>query len=143
MDNYTFVCIGSNKIIYDSLGPRIGDKLENAFSKNNNIQVYGTMENPIHLKNAYLFLEDRNLFQNQIVILIDSCLGIKEKIGSIYLSTGGIEIGKAFGRSIYFPAHINIKTIIGNKNYMPNWNIKQIDNLATRVCNNITKTIKT
>lgn len=142
MDNYVFVCIGSNKIIYDSLGPRVGEKLEQNFNKHNNIQVFGTMKNPIHFKNALLFLENKQLYKDKTIILVDSCLGQKENIGSIYVSCGGIEIGKAFGRSIYFPAHINIKTIVGNKLYMPEWNINKIDLLATNICNKITQTMK-
>ena len=58
MENYVFVCIGSNKIIYDSLGPRVGDKLEQNFNKNKNIEIFGTMKNPVHFKNALLFLEN-------------------------------------------------------------------------------------
>lgn len=139
MDDYVFVCIGSNKIIYDSLGPRVGDKLEKNFKKN---QVFGTMKDPIHFKNALVFLENKKLYENKIVFLIDSCLGEKENIGNIYLNVGGIEIGKAFGRSIYFPAHINIKTVIGNKHYIPKWNVDQIDLLATNVCNKIIQTMK-
>ena len=55
--DYTFVCIGTNRIISDSFGPRVGKKLKQVFYKNENINVYGTMENPIHLKNVEYFLK--------------------------------------------------------------------------------------
>lgn len=142
MENYVFVCIGSNKIIYDSLGPRVGDKLEQNFNKNENIEIFGTMKNPVHFKNALLFLENYKFYKDKTIILIDSCLGKKENVGSIYISCGGIEIGKAFGKSIYFPGHINIKAIIANNYYIPKWNVNQMDTLAIKVYNKIIQTIK-
>ena len=82
--NYTFVCIGTNKIIADSFGPRVGNKLEQAFYSSPEISVYGTMKSPIHLKNATYFLkkmeklmciqkiveEEHCVFMNMIILLI-------------------------------------------------------------------------
>ena len=45
-DNTIFVCIGSDKIIFDSIGPLTGDKLKCA-----NLTVYGDLENPINATN--------------------------------------------------------------------------------------------
>ena len=45
---YIFVCIGTNKILTDSFGPRVGEKLENKLKKYSNIKIYGTMKFPIH-----------------------------------------------------------------------------------------------
>lgn len=137
--NYTFVCIGTNKIISDSFGPRVGNKLKQAFYSYPKIKVYGTTKYPIHLKNATNFLE---VFSNKKqVILIDSAIGKKEQIGNTYLSKGGIEIGKAFNKSIYFPANLNIKTVIGTKEYIPNYSISQIENLAEEVSKKITSIV--
>ena len=55
--SYTFVCIGTNKIVPDSFGPRVGDKLKQVFYSSPEISVYGTMQSPVHLKNATYFLE--------------------------------------------------------------------------------------
>ena len=106
--DYTFVCIGTNRIISDSFGPRVGKKLKQVFYKNENINVYGTMENPIHLKNVEYFL--KKIENKNQIILIDSAIGRKEDIGNTYVNRGGMEIGKAFNHSIYIPANINIKT---------------------------------
>lgn len=62
--DYTFVCIGTNRIISDSFGPRVGKKLKQVFYKNENINVYGTMENPIHLKNVEYFLKKWKIKSN-------------------------------------------------------------------------------
>ena len=126
--DYTFVCIGTNRIISDSFGPRVGKKLKQVFYKNENINVYGTMENPIHLKNVEYFL--KKIENKNQIILIDSAIGRKEDIGNTYVNRGGMEIGKAFNHSIYIPANINIKTVIGAKEYMPNYSIYQIEQIA-------------
>ena len=117
--SYTFVCIGTNKIVPDSFGPRVGDKLKQVFYSSPEISVYGTMQNPVHLKNATYFLEE--LENKKQIILIDSAIGKREDIGNTYVNRGGMEIGKAFNQSIYFPANINIKTI--NNIEMPNFRL--------------------
>ena len=137
--DYTFVCIGTNRIISDSFGPRVGKKLKQVFYKNENINVYGTMENPIHLKNVEYFLKKMEN-KNQI-ILIDSAIGRKEDIGNTYVNRGGMEIGKAFNHSIYIPANINIKTVIGAKENMPNYSIYQIEQIANKVAYKIVQIV--
>ena len=97
------------------------------------------MQNPVHLKNATYFLEE--LENKKQIILIDSAIGKREDIGNTYVNRGGMEIGKAFNQSIYFPANINIKTIIGAKEYMPNYSVNQIENLANEVASKIIKIV--
>lgn len=137
--SYTFVCIGTNKIVSDSFGPRVGDKLKQVFYSSPEISIYGTMQSPVHLKNATYFLEE--LENKKQIILIDSAIGKREDIGNTYVNRGGMEIGKAFNQSIYFPANINIKTIIGAKGYMPNYSVNQIENLANEVASKIIKIV--
>ncbi len=137
--DYTFVCIGTNRIISDSFGPRVGKKLKQVFYKNENINVYGTMENPIHLKNVEYFL--KKIENKNQIILIDSAIGRKEDIGNTYVNRGGMEIGKAFNHSIYIPANINIKTVIGAKEYMPNYCIYQIEQIANKVAYKIVQIV--
>lgn len=137
--SYTFVCIGTNKIVSDSFGPRVGNKLKQVFYSSPGVSVYGTMQNPVHLKNATRFLEE--LENKNQIILIDSAIGKREEIGNTYVNRGGMEIGKAFNKSIYFPANINIKTVIGAKEYMPNYSVNQIEKLANEVASKIVKIV--
>lgn len=112
MEKYVFVCIGTNKLIEDSFGPRVGEILNRNFSKNDNIKVLGTMDKPIHFQNAPIYKEYLEQEENKLII-IDSAIGNRRNLGETYVNWGGIEIGKAFGKSFYFPAHINIKTVVG------------------------------
>lgn len=140
MERYIFVCIGTNQLIEDSFGPRVGDILQKNFCDNSNIKVLGTMDDPIHFQNAPIFL-DYLKQEKSSLILIDSALGEEEKIGSTYINIGGIEIGKAFGKSFYFPANLNIKTIVGTKKCSGLYEIKRIDYLAKKLATKITNSI--
>ncbi len=114
MEDYVFVCIGTNKLIEDSFGPRVGDVLEDNFLNYPQIKVLGTMKTPIHFQNAPIFLDYLQTKKGKI-ILIDSALGSIEDIGKTYMNLGGTQIGKAFGKSLYFPAYLSIKTVVGLK----------------------------
>lgn len=142
MESYVFVCIGTNKITYDSFGPRVGEKLQSIYYKDPSIQVLGTMDNPIHIKNAKIILNEIQLCKEKIIVLIDSAWGKEECIGNTYINTGGIEIGKALGKGIYVPAHINIKTVVGNAHNIPKWKESQIDKLATKVAYQISYVVE-
>ncbi len=66
----------------------------------------------------------------------------REDIGNTYVNRGGMEIGKAFNQSIYFPANINIKNYNwSKKEYMPNYSVNQIENLANEVASKIIKIV--
>lgn len=140
MEQYVFVCIGSNKIISDSFGPRVGEKLKSKFYENSNIKVFGTMEKPIHFLNAKCVLEQLKEIEEKI-ILIDSAISKSEEIGATYIGTGGIEIGKAYGKSFYFPAYLNIKTVVANKAKVQALSINEIDLLAQKLTEQIVNTI--
>lgn len=141
MGEYVFICIGTNKLLFDSFGPRVGNYLKNNFDNNKKINVLGTMENPIHFKNAKNILNELNLNKQKQIILIDSAFGRNEPIGATYISTGGIEIGKAFGKSLYLPAHFNIKTVIANQIEKVSWNKTKLNTLAQKVASQITNVV--
>lgn len=133
MDNYVFVCIGTSKLIADSLGPRVGEKLEEYFKGNPRVQVFGTMKNPVHFKNANIVLKKLENTKKKNVILVDSALALEAPIGNTYIGRGGIEIGRAYGKSFYFPGNVNFKTVIENQKEKVNWSIEQIEVLARKV----------
>ena len=114
MEDYIFVCIGTNKLIEDSFGPRVGEILKENFSKISTIKVLGTMQKPIHFQNAPIYRDYLKQKQDKLII-IDSALGNLKNLGETYINWGGIEIGKAYDKSFYFPAHFNIKTVVGTK----------------------------
>ena len=72
-----FICIGSDRVTGDSLGPIIGSELKRAF--HGRIPVYGTLEMPIHALNLSSVLTAiKSHHQHDILIAIDASLGIPE-----------------------------------------------------------------
>ena len=138
-EEYIFVCIGTNKLISDSFGPRVGQILKNNFKNYPKVKIFGTMENPVHFKNAPSIYKKIIKNKNEQIILIDSAFGKKENIGFSYINLGGIKIGSAYGKSFYFPAIMNIKTVVGTKNYLPNWKECEIEKLAQNLADFIIK----
>lgn len=148
MEDYVFVCVGTNKLIEDSFGPMVGDLLTCNFYKYPHIKVLGTMKKPVHFNNAPIFLDYLKCNKSKI-ILIDSALGKYEDIGNTYINLGGTEIGKAFGKSYYFPANFNIKTVVGVqeenhlgksriKNFEKKRSLEQIRKMAQKVAQQVT-----
>lgn len=86
MYDYTFVCIGTNKLVTDSFGPRVGQKLQSSFALEPKIQVFGTMKKPVHFRNAKILVNQ--LKKDKQVILIDSALAKKARIGESYIGLG-------------------------------------------------------
>lgn len=143
MEKYIFACIGTNQLIEDSFGPRVGEILAKKLRKNENIKILGTMQCPIHFQNAPIFLDYLKNLSGKLVV-IDSALGEERLVGNTYMNRGGIEIGKAFGKSFYFPAHWNIKTIVGEKIEMVQQEktICHMNQLAQKLANEIVEVME-
>lgn len=140
MEEYIFVCIGTNQLIGDSFGPRVGEMLKERFKTMSKVKVLGTMQCPIHFQNAPIFMDYLKTEKSKLIV-IDSALGEEEQIGNTYMNRGGIEIGKAFGKRLYFPAHWNIKTVIGKKEEILK-NRNKINQLAQRLANQIVEVME-
>lgn len=121
------LCIGSNKIIGDCIGPMVGQKLKSTLKKEKNIIIYGNMEETLNFKNAKQVIENiLETYEKPFVITIDSALGTKEMIKRIVINTGWIKIGNSLGRSICYYSHMNIKGIVGQNKNKVEENIKTL-----------------
>jgi len=105
-----FLCIGSNKIIGDSVGPRVGNllKMKNKLKK---FKIFGDMENPITANNI-MEIKNNNKLNNKFIIVIDSAMGKKELIGNIYISNTKTKLGKALGKNLVELGDISIKACV-------------------------------
>lgn len=75
------LCIGSDRVIGDCLGPLVGHKLSSLL-KNSGISVYGTLKKPVHAKNLDATLKKiRASIQNPYIIALDSSLGTNSHVG--------------------------------------------------------------
>ncbi|MGI5823775.1 MAG: spore protease YyaC [Dethiobacteria bacterium] len=93
--------IGSDRSTGDSLGPLVGNYLENLFYKYQNVTVLGTLSQPVHALNLE---ETRELldqdFSTAAVLAIDACLGQKNKVGYLEIGRGSILPGAAVQKKL-------------------------------------------
>lgn len=106
-----FVCIGSDRVTGDSLGPLVGTSLFQAdlFP----YPVYGTLDYPIHalnLKDAMRFIKRSH--PGSPVIAIDASLGTKRHQNYITISTGSICPGAGVDKKLMEVGDISITGII-------------------------------
>lgn len=141
-----FICIGTNNMSGDYLGPLVGTYLKNKFrnTKKNNIRIYGDIQNPVNFKNIDKVIEIiERKYENYISVLVDAALG--EKVGTIIINSGELNIGKGLNKEKIIPGDIIIKGIVGkqhndiNKNIyeLKSRNLKMINDMAISIVNSI------
>lgn len=109
-DELIIVCIGTDKCIGDSVAPMVGTFIK---EKNNNITIYGTLENPIHALNIHKKVEEiYDEHPNSFIIGIDACLGDEEDIGEIHIRDYGVKAGNGVGKKLPQVGDMSIVGII-------------------------------
>lgn len=139
--NILILCIGTERLIGDSLGPRIGTNIKQV--ENENIKIYGTAKNNMDFLNSKNVIEQiYKIYNNPYIITIDAALGKKSSIGEIYLSDGCMKIGTALGKSICFYSNINIKCIVGEYSDCSKWqNYKILSNVSKQDIDNLVEIV--
>ena len=129
--NIIILCIGTENIIGDSVGPIIGSNIKKL--ENEIIKIYGCIGENLDFSNTKKIVEQiYKTYINPFIITIDAALSKQKREGEIYISNGYIKIGNALEKSICFYSNVNIKCIVGKYN-----NINKKDNI--NVLNNVSK----
>lgn len=115
-----FMCIGTDKVTGDSLGPLVGHLL----TKRHNVDafVYGTLSAPITAKNlifSHLFI--RTMHPTSQLVAIDAALGAPGDVGLVKLYKGGIMPGSATNKNLPLVGDLGIMGVVntsGMHDYM-------------------------
>lgn len=128
--DYIFLCVGSDKVIGDSYGPLVGEKLKGAFKNMyNNIAVYGTLEEPVSALNLEKNIQNiYKKYKNPCIIAIDSALASQNKVGSIIVSNTKMQCGKGINKRVREIGDISIKGIVAKDLKMPKYNFSTLQN---------------
>ena len=125
---YIFLCVGSDRVLGDSFGPLVGEKLKNSFiNKYNNLFVMGTLEKPVCATN--LETEINNIYLNNkkpCVIAIDSALSSEKDIGKIIVNNQKIQLGKSMRGKTRLIGDISIRGIVAKDYRIPTSNFKSL-----------------
>lgn len=93
-----FLCIGTDTIVGDVLGPLVGTNLKKMLGSD--LQVWGTLEHPVDATNVQQTVEElREEFPDAFVIAVDASFSpFEERKGLVTLSIGGLQPGAGTGK---------------------------------------------
>ena len=106
------LCIGTDRVTGDSLGPLVGTFLH-AYGGDRYLPIYGTLDFPVHALN----LEDacrqiKKKHPRNPIIAVDASLGTKKHLGYISLGKGSLKPGAGVQKKLSSIGDIYITGII-------------------------------
>lgn len=106
-----FLCIGSDRMTGDCLGPYVGQQLSGLDGQE--IFVYGTLEKPVHALNlAEMIQKLQKDHPRALVIAIDACLGEKRHLGYVTIADGALHPGAGVRKELPPVGDIHITGIV-------------------------------
>jgi putative sporulation protein YyaC len=113
-DKPVIICVGSDLVIGDSLGPIIGTKLVEKLQ--GKAFIYGTLQSPITAKEiSVIKTEIKLLHPYSKILVIDAAVGGEEEIGCVKISQVGIKPGLGIGKDLPVIGDVSIIGIVSNK----------------------------
>ncbi|MDO5147578.1 MAG: spore protease YyaC [Eubacteriales bacterium] len=104
------LCIGTDKITGDCLGPLVGTRL---LEQRCPIPVYGTLQYPVHASNlSTIVTKIRRDFHNPFLIVVDASVGTREKVGYVSFSTEPVYPGRGVCRPLFPIGNLSLTGII-------------------------------
>ena len=109
-----FLCIGSDRVTGDCLGPYIGHQLlEHLNTDTHGVYVYGTLKSPVHALNlSRISRQIKILHPEGLVIAVDASLGQKKHLGYVTIADGALYPGAAIHKQLPSVGHIHITGIV-------------------------------
>lgn len=131
-----FLCIGTDRIIGDSLGPLVGTILKDKLEKYNifNITIYGNLKENICYTNIKEILKRINKeHKNACIIVIDAALSNENNIGKIFVNREKMILGKGLNKVKVEVGDISIKAVVGKNYKLSNYNFSSLQNISLNV----------
>lgn len=135
-----FVCIGSDLILGDSLGPLVGTFLKNKGVKS---YVYGTLNFPITAKEIeYARTYLKQMHPSSIIIAIDAAVGSADDVGLIRVLNRGLKPGLGVDKNLGTVGDNSIIGVVAGKS-LQNYNLFNLTrlNLVYRMAEQISEGI--
>ena len=107
-----FLCIGSDRVTGDCLGPYIGHQLTGSLDMQG-IYIYGTLKDPVHALNLEKISHRiRVLHPDGLVIAVDASLGQKKHLGYVTIADGALYPGAGVQKELPPVGDIHITGIV-------------------------------
>lgn len=94
-ESVAFLCIGTDRVTGDALGPLVGDQLTRL---RGGYEVIGTLAEPLHALNMDERVTPVLETPKQLVVAIDAALGRPSQVGHIHLSRASLRPGVGVGK---------------------------------------------
>ena len=108
------LCIGSDKVIGDSLGPAIGSLLIDGLQTD--VIVYGSLQVNVNAKNLLLVKQMiKALHPDRLLLCIDAALGLTSEIGTIQIYNHGLYPGSATNKNLPCIGDLSIIGVVNHK----------------------------
>ncbi len=115
-----FICIGSDLVLGDSLGPLVGTFLR---QKHVSSYVYGTLNFPITAKEIeHAKIHLKLMHPNSVLIAVDAAIGAPEDVGLIRVVNKGLKPGLGVDKNLGSIGDISIIGIVASKS-LQNYNL--------------------
>lgn len=134
------VCIGSDLVLGDSLGPLVGTFLR---QKKVGAYVYGTLNQPITAKEVeYARRYLKEIHPDSMIIAIDAAVGESDDVGLIKVSDRGIKPGLGVNKNLGVIGDVGIIGVVAVKS-LKNYSLFNLTrlNLIYRMAEVIAKAI--
>lgn len=106
-----FLCIGTDRVTGDCLGPFVGQKLSSY--SGTVFSIYGTLFQPVHALNLTdIYQHIQTHHPNALIIAIDASLGEKKHLGYVTIANGALHPGAAIHKQLPSVGHIHITGIV-------------------------------
>lgn len=106
-----FLCIGTDRVTGDCLGPFVGQKLSSY--SGSGFSVYGTLFHPVHALNLSEMSDYiHSHHPKALIIAIDASLGEKKHLGYVTIANGALHPGAAIHKQLPSVGHIHITGIV-------------------------------
>ncbi len=122
-----FVCIGSDLVLGDSLGPLVGTMLK---QKDVNSYIYGTLTQPITAKEVeYAKTYLKQMHPDSLIIAVDAAVGNENDVGLIKVSNKGLKPGLGVNKNLSLIGDVSIIGIVCGKS-LKNYNLYNLTRLS-------------
>lgn len=106
-----FLCIGSDRVTGDCLGPYVGYQLSQNVQPG--IHIYGTLKHPVHALNLQEISEYIHMAHPRaLIVAIDASLGQKKHLGYVTIANGALYPGAAVSKELSPVGDIHITGIV-------------------------------
>ncbi len=112
-DNPVIICVGSDLVVGDSLGPIVGTKLIEKLQ--GKAFVYGTLQSPITAKEiGVIKAQIKKLHPYSKILVIDAAIGNEEEIGYVKISELGIKPGLGVNKDLPLIGDVSVIGIVSS-----------------------------